>query len=202
MKIAIMQPYFFPYQGYFDLIASADKFIFLNDVQYVKRRWINRNIIPSPNKKDNIFITVPVKNAPRETTINKIEIYDNTWVDKHLKTFLHVYGKSKNNIFKDFYLSFKKYYNLSDMLCTSIIWTCKTLGINKEFYYASDYSSNLHGQDRILELCKLFNATYYLNSFGGTDLYCKNKFIENKIELNFMPEFKGEKFSILNNIIK
>jgi hypothetical protein len=203
MKIAIMQPYFFPYQGYFDLIASVDKFIFLNDVQYVKRRWVNRNIIPAPNKKDNMFVTVPIKKASRNTNINQIEIHDNIWAERHLKTFIHVYGKAKvNSEFKEYYTSLKKHVNLSNMLCESIMWTCKLLGINKKFYYASDYSSSLYGQERILELCNIFKASSYFNAFGGQGLYDKDKFYKSNIELIFMPESKNEKFSILNRILK
>lgn len=198
-----MQPYFFPYKGYFDLIASVDKFIFLDDVQYVKRRWINRNIIPAPNKKDIIFITVPIKNVSRETKINQIEIFDKKWSEKHMKTFIHVYGKNNiNNIFKEFYLSLNQYFNLSKMLCNSIIWVCDLLGIKKEFYYSSDYPSLLKGQDRIIELCKSFNCTSYTNAYGGKKLYDENIFNENNIQLNFMPEFDGEKLSIINNIKK
>lgn len=203
MKIAIMQPYFFPYKGYFDLIASVDKFIFLDDVQYVKRRWINRNIIPAPNKKDDIFITVPIKNASRETKINQIEIFDKKWPEKHMKTFIHVYGKNNiNNNFKDFYLSLSQHLNLSNMLCKSIIWICNFLGIKKEFYYSSNFFSLLKGQDRIIELCKTFSCTTYINACGGKKLYDENIFNKNNINLNFMPESNNEKFSIINNIIK
>lgn len=73
MKTAIMQPYFFPYVGYFELIKYVDNFVFLSNVQYVKRRWINRNKIRSANKNFQ-YITIPIKNCQQKTLIENIEI--------------------------------------------------------------------------------------------------------------------------------
>jgi hypothetical protein len=95
MKLAIMQPYFFPYAGYFQLMKNVDLFVFLDDVQYIRRGWINRNKI---NKNTPTYITVPINKAPQSAKINEISICHG-WVDNHLKSFIHVYGnKIKENI--------------------------------------------------------------------------------------------------------
>lgn len=93
MKIAIMQPYIFPYIGYFQLINAVDKFIIYDDVNYIKQGWINRNKILL-NNEDYLF-TFPLKNASSYKKINEIELSENLyskWKIKFFKT-LEVYKK-------------------------------------------------------------------------------------------------------------
>ena len=91
-KIAIMQPYFFPYIGYFELINKVDEFVFLTDVQYVKRSWITRNKIKSHNKEFDL-IKIDIKKHSQKTNINQIEILDNKWKELFFNKILHTYGK-------------------------------------------------------------------------------------------------------------
>ena len=92
MKLAIMQPYIFPYIGYFSLIHSVDKFVFFDDVNFIKRGWINRNKILS-SKKELLF-SIPLKKASQNKLINEIFIADEVpWEDKLLRTIEHSYGR-------------------------------------------------------------------------------------------------------------
>jgi hypothetical protein len=90
MKLAIMQPYFFPYLGYFQLIREVDKFVFLDDVNYINRGWINRNRILINGVAH--YISVYQKGASQNKYINEIEIIDNR--NKLRKTILSAYGRA------------------------------------------------------------------------------------------------------------
>ena len=97
MKIAIMQPYFFPYIGYFSLIKNTDHFIFFDTPQYIRKGWINRNRIIGANG-DATFFTVPVQKMPRETAINKMLISQNEdWKQKILGQLLRLLPESHSS---------------------------------------------------------------------------------------------------------
>jgi len=132
MKIAIMQPYLFPYIGYFSLIKNTDHFVFFDTPQYIRKGWINRNRIIGATG-EAVFFTIPVQKAKRETPINKIMISQNeNWKMKILGQ-LNVYKRAP-------------YYNeviqlvndtlgiqtssISDMAIASIVKTCEYLGIH------------------------------------------------------------------------
>ena len=187
-----MQPYFFPYAGYYQLIANVDMFVFLDDVQYIRRGWVNRNKI---RKSAPIYITVPVKKSPRETSINQIQI-SLDWVPKHLKTFTHIFSqKIRDSEVYKFYTGLSQWKLLSPMLCESIQWMSKYLGLKTQFDYASRYPSSRKGQDRILELCKQLGATSYVNLPGGKRLYDEKEFGD--VELVFLDTDHHERISIL-----
>ena len=200
MRIAISQPYFFPYLGYFKLIKSVDKFVFFDDVQYIRRGWVNRNKI---RHDDSIWLTVPVKKSSRNSLINEILI-DSDWsylVDKHKKTFLNIYGKSvETNSFYDFYGELKKHTMLNKLLCESIIWLSRKMGIKTEFLHSSNFPSNNKREHRIIDICKQLNATEYYNLPGGVKLYSEDFFMQNSIKLKFIETSMYKKISIIETI--
>jgi len=200
MKIAISQPYFFPYLGYFKLIQSVDKFVFFDDVQYIRRGWINRNKI---RKNDPLWITIPIKKTSRNTRINQIEI-DGEWnsiVNIHLKTFETTYGKKvKENDLYHFYASLSSYKSLNDLVCETIKWVCSQLKLKTQFIHSNDFPSDLKGQDRILDICKKLNATHYFNLPGGVDLYDESVFADQGIKLNFINTDIYTKISVIESI--
>lgn len=200
MKVAIMQPYFFPYGGYFQLMKSVDKFIFLDDVQYVRRGWINRNKISDPSKKSQINLTVPVKKSTQNTLILNMKICDG-WVEKHLKTFKHVYGKTviSHPLYK-FYSSFNDFDSLNELLIASLTWTANYLKIKNDFMTSSEINCDGHGQDKIINLCKAVNGTEYCNLPGGINLYNSDFFEKNGLKLNFIDTSYHERISILETI--
>jgi hypothetical protein len=199
MKIACMQPYFLPYIGYWQLINAVEKFVILDDVQYIKRGWINRNKV-SVNEKDQ-WITIPLENANRNKLINEIEICSpNNWVPKLKRTIEYHFNKSPN--FEGGYKLLNKIINfngndLTTFLVSSIKSICKELNIKTEFYRSSEIKvpKNAISQQRIIYICKQFNASEYINLSGGRELYEHEKFNCNKIDLNFIKSNSYFKFS-------
>jgi hypothetical protein len=196
MKIAVMQPYFFPYLGYFKLIDSVDIFVFFDDVQYIRRGWINRNKI---RIKEPFWLTVPVKKCSIKTLINKVKI-DDSWSNETLLTFKTMYGKSvTNHPLFSYYSSLYNYNMLCPMLCDSIKWMSNFLNIKTKFIYSSTIPSEKKRQDRILDICKKLEATHYYNLPGGKDLYDEKTFEKEGIKLEFINTDHYKRISIIES---
>lgn len=197
MKIAVMQPYFFPYVGYFKLIKAVDIFVYFNDVQYIRRGWVNRNRIRS-NEKGWQYLTVPVKNCARETNINAILI-DNSkeWHEHHVKTLRFHY---KPNPVLEMYSNMGQKVFLQDLLMETLEKTCSILGFNTRFVKSSDIPNpdNLRREFRIIDICKRLGAAAYLNLPGGRELYDSEDFQKEGIELNFIEHEKANLLSMLD----
>jgi hypothetical protein len=197
MKIAVMQPYFFPYIGYFELMAAVDVFVFLNDVQYIRQGWVNRNRIRSKNKPFQ-YLTVPVVSHPRDSLIKDIQVVSG-WTKQHLKILDYTYGV-KSHPLRDYFSTLRNYESLREMLCDSLIWTARYLGIKCDFHYSDGISTN-HKSQKIKDICQHFNANEYFNLNGGMSLYSNEDF--SPISLNFMkPTTYQNHFSILDLILE
>jgi hypothetical protein len=185
MRIAIQQPYFYPYIGYFNLIKSVDVFVFFNDVQYIRRGWINRNRI-----SEDFYITVPVKKAPQETLINQIKINNEyNWHQSHCKSLETKYGKKCfTNPVYSFYKNIPKYEFLVDLLKESNKNVCEFLSIKTKFIDSEELGidKKIKNKHRIIEICKKLGATNYCNLPGGASLYSKEYFEKNNITLEFL----------------
>jgi len=196
MKVAIMQPYIFPYIGYFNLVHSVDKFIFFDDVNFIKRGWINRNKIIS-NKSEFLF-SVPLKKASQNKLINDTYVsIDQKWKNKLLKTIKYSYEKEES--FPEIYsiiegVLHSDVESIADLSSISVVRICDYLDIQRDFQNSSSISSadiSASGQDRILSICKNVGAKIYNNAIGGVSLYSKELFESNKIKLNFVkPKIK------------
>ncbi|HWB63229.1 MAG TPA: WbqC family protein [Chitinophagales bacterium] len=190
MKIAVMQPYLFPYIGYFQLIDSVDKFVLFDDVNYINKGWINRNRILV---NGNAFLfTVPLLGASQNKLINEIELEPgDKWRGKLLKTITGSYSKAPYYrdalpIIEEIIFNAEK--NLSVFLYHSIIRLTSYLGIKTEIVPSSSIYPNqeLKGEDRILDICVRETADTYVNPIGGTELYSKEKFSGKGINLFFV----------------
>jgi hypothetical protein len=200
MKIAVMQPYFFPYVGYFELIRSVDTFVFLTDVQFTRKGWINRNRIRS-KEKDFEPIVAPVIKCPLSTNIKDVLIFGTQWAEAIEKKLRHTYSEKSNHAIVKYVSTLNKHKSLNDMLCESIMWTCNFLGINTKFAYSQGISDKTN-KDKILEICKSFNCDTYVNACGGSELYSTSEFSKEGIELTFMqPTLYQNKFSIVDSIL-
>ena len=185
-----MQPYLFPYIGYFQLIKCVDIFILLDDVTFINRGWINRNFI-IVNKKKYMF-TFSLKNKSQNTLIKDLELFDKKKNSKKfLKTLSINYSKTKSfsiiyPLIKD--ILFNNEIKLSRLVKISIERINPILTINTPIIFSSSISNskNLNGEDRIIDICKKMNANNYINLSGGIDLYDKEKFETNKLKLNFI----------------
>lgn len=207
MKIACMQPYFLPYIGYWQLINAVDEFVILDDVQYITRGWINRNKI-SNNGNDQWF-TIPLEGANRNKKINELKICSpNIWLPKLKRTIEYNFKKSPN--FDEGYqllntITNYKTNDLKNFLVRSIKLICEFLGIENNIVLSSEISpkDKLKGQTRIIHICKKMNASFYYNPQGGIELYNKEDFTKEKIELNFIKTNSNNSFlySILESIM-
>jgi hypothetical protein len=187
MKIGIMQPYLFPYIGYFQLISAVDKFIIYDDVNYIKGGWINRNNILVNNQKHLFTITLD-QSSPYKL-INEIFIKDNFL--KLKKTISLYYGKAPyfQKIFPliESILSYDE-KNLGLFIYNTIITISIFLGIKTEFIVSStlNKNNNLKNIEKVLHICDLMGASKYINAIGGKNLYDKYEFAKHNIELNFL----------------
>lgn len=187
MKLAIMQPYLFPYIGYYQLAYHVDKFIFFDDVNYIKKGFINKNAIQTINGRLNF--TYPVNQVSQNRLINQHYFSDTN--QKLLATLEQTYKKSPyfDNIMPLIYSVINHSdKNVSSLASKSIIDVFSYLDI--EFIY--DYSSNFNydnfgdGENKILSLCKINNASSYINPIGGISLYHHEIFDKENINLKFI----------------
>ena len=192
MKLAIMQPYFMPYIGYFQLIHAADKFIMYDDVSFIKQGWINRNTILL-NSQPHVF-SIPVNNISSNRKISDTEIsYKVKWKEKFLKTIMHGYKKAPffNEIYQllETILSVDEKY-ISRIAVKSITYVAAYLRLNTEIIETSaGYNNSISSQERLLEICNLEKATEYINPIGGMTLYSKDAFKKAGINLHFLKPY-------------
>jgi hypothetical protein len=182
-----MQPYLLPYIGYFQLINIVDTFVIFDDVNYIRKGWINRNRILCGGK--DLLFTVSLKGASQFKLINETEIGSNN--DKILKTLKQLYQKAP--YFFETYplvhdiMNYKE-SNLAKFVSNSIYKVAAHLGISTQFVLSSALAkdNSLRGKEKIIHICKLLGASQYINLKGGMKLYDKNDFKERGIELSFI----------------
>jgi hypothetical protein len=190
MTIAIMQPYIFPYIGYFQLINAVDKFIIYDDVNFINKGWINRNRI-LVSGQPHLF-TIPLKNASQNKLINEVELLQSEpWQKKLLKTIQQSYQKAPN--YRTVFPLIEEIVNfpansISELAIFGLGRICDYLEITTEIVPSSTIydNSSLKAQDRILNICEQEKASHYINPIGGMELYSKEKFQEAGIKLNFI----------------
>jgi len=204
MKLAIMQPYLFPYIGYFQLINAVDKFVFYDDVNYIKQGWINRNYILANNQK--YLFSIPIEKISSYKKINEVKI--NSFIfektkKKLLKTIEQSYKKAP--FFKQTYNIFVTILNSNDKFISnyarnSVIKISEYLKINTEIINTSKIYNNdyLKSSERIFDICKQENANWYINPIGGKELYSIKEFNKRKIYLNFL-ETSNIKYNQVSN---
>jgi len=192
MKLGIMQPYIFPYIGYFQLINSVDRFVVYDDVTFIKQGWINRNKILL--KGEGHVFTVPLKSVSSYTTIAETEINHNLyegWRNKFYKTLTQAYAKApyyKEAIEIIAVVLDSQCNTISELAARSLVDTCKYIGVDTAFVStATGYgNSGLKAEERVLDICKQEKAAVYINPIGGKELYSKEDFKKTGMELYFI----------------
>ncbi|KIL40612.1 WbqC-like protein [Gordoniibacillus kamchatkensis] len=198
MKIAIMQPYLFPYIGYYQLIHASDIFVIYDDANYINRGWINRNYILIQGKKHLFTLNLVASSCFKK--INEIEIGDNS--SKLAKTIKYSYGKAPffENIFpivED--ILFYKNKNLADFISNSLKLVSEYLSIETKFIRSSSlpYNQEAKGQYKVIDICKKLNANMYMNPIGGK--HQSAAFVKENLALTFLKpsiphyvQFKNE----------
>lgn len=196
-----MQPYFLPYIGYFQMVKKADIFVFYDDVNYIKSGWINRNRILI-NKQPK-YITIPLISPSSNKLINEIEYRKDA---KELKT---IYKSIDFNYRKAPYFDqvFELYKNImggeekliSQLAMRSVRLISEYLQLDTEFIVSSESFAETKGlerTERLLTICESLKATQYINAANGRDLYSKEDFEQQGLQLNFIKsqEIKYKQF--------
>jgi WbqC-like protein len=191
MKLGIMQPYFFPYIGYWQLVNAVDTYVIYDDVNFIKNGWINRNRILINGEAK--YFNLPVVGAGSFVLIKDIAMNPKPeLIGKLLRTLENSYrkapcytevmpmlerimtcGKTKMAELLEFQIrEIAHYLNLKTTLLVS------SRDVKKD--------KDLHAQDRVLDICKNLNATEYYNAIGGQELYDRKTFAERKLKLSFL----------------
>jgi hypothetical protein len=193
VTLGIMQPYFFPYIGYFQLLAAVDRFVVYDDVTFIKQGWINRNRMLING--DASFFTIPLAHkssgvAIRETTISDAPEH-RRWSDKLLKSFENAYRRAPH--FAGTFPLLERVLatattNVAVMALESVRTVAQHLDIRTPFVETSASYGNaaLHGEDRVIAICRAERADRYLNVSGGQELYSRERFRSEGIELRFI----------------
>lgn len=202
MRLGIMQPYFFPYLGYWQLLANVDKYVVYDDVTYIKGGWINRNNFLINGQKN--LLTMQLEKASSYTLIKDIAIKDD--FVKFLKTIEMGYKKAP--FFEDIFRLLKDICQCPDkklgqFLFNSHIKICEYLGIDTELILSSSFEKHveLKGKDKVISICKQLGADEYINAIGGQELYDKKEFAENGIRLNFLQANLREYRQLKNEFV-
>jgi hypothetical protein len=189
MRVAIMQPYFFPYIGYFQLIAAVDQFVIYDNIKYTKKGWMNRNRILQ-NGKDVMF-SLPLKSSSDSLDVCERELAADFNRNKLLNQIKGAYRRAP--YFEQTFQLVERIVhnqdpNLFRFLRHSIVKTCDHLGIATEIKISSGIAIDHHlkSQDKVLALCEALGADVYVNTVGGMELYSKEIFREKGVELNFI----------------
>lgn len=190
MKIGIMQPYFFPYIGYWQLMNAVDKYVIYDDVNFIKGGWINRNRIKSNGQIQ--FIRLQMNGASSNKLINEIDcVMDEITCRKILTTIEMSYSKAQyfNEIMPivSEIINYKE-KNLAKYLENSIVKIHDALEMKSEIIISSDIPKDvsLHGQDKVINICKCLEGDVYYNAIGGQQLYDSENFLKNGIKLKFV----------------
>lgn len=190
IKLGIMQPYFLPYIGYWQLMNAVDKYVVFDDVNYIKRGWINRNRILIDGYPQ--YINILIADASQNRLINNTKVINTSkQVDKNLKMIECAYKKAP--YFKEIFPlieSVLRYEeeNLVSFLMNSFKIICRYLNIKTKLILSSsiDKDCSLKGQDKILDICQRQNADQYYNAIGGQSLYSYSDFKQKGIKLHFL----------------
>ncbi len=199
MKTAIMQPYFLPYIGYFQLINSVDIFVIYDNIQYTKKGWINRNRYLL-NGHDSYF-TVPINGTSNYLSIKEKSISTDFNKKKFLSQITNAYRKAP--YFQHTFPLLEEIVscesnNLFDYILNSVNLTCNHLDIKTQIIKSSDININhdLKNSDKVIAICKQLNSSIYINPIGGIKLYSPMEFNKHEIEINFLKSnpFNYEQF--------
>lgn len=193
MKLAILQPYIFPYIGYFQLIKAVDVFVIYDDVNFMKKGWIHRNNILI-NGEPYLF-TVPCLKISQNKLINETIVCPNegpindllTNIKRHYKNapyFDQVYP-----IIVEVFSKVSGQLSIAELGMKSLYLICQFLKIDVKFELSSKSYSGSKGMDkvdRIVSICKKNKSNTYINAIGGQELYSKDLFLKYGINLKFL----------------
>ncbi len=202
-RVAIMQPYVFPYMGYFSLVNKVDHFVFLDNVNFPKKGWVNRNILVINGKPT--FFTIPLDRPSQNKLINEIKTSGGAdFAIKFRKTIEINFRKYP--YFDDVFQIIDQCLpvidtEISNIAMRSVCLISKYLRFNTTFSVASEEfsESGLAGADRIIDLCIQAGGKYYVNAEGGRHLYEHQEFLNHGVHLEFDRYSQNKCFNFFKN---
>ena len=193
MKLALMQPYLFPYIGYFQLLAQVDRFVFYDDVNFIKNGWINRNRLLLQGEPR--YFTVPLRDASPFRKIRDVEVAAAAgWRRTIRESIRHAYGKAPNFVAVSALVERvleTETTRIGELAKASVRAVADHLALETELVDSSSRYANesLSGAARVLDICSRERASDYYNAPGGRSLYDADEFARHGIALHFVaPE--------------
>lgn len=190
-SIAIMQPYVFPYIGYFQLIDAVNTFVFYDDVHFIKKGWIHRNRVLMDG--NDYFFTIPLQKASQNKRINEIKVLETeAWLENWYRTLYQCYAKAPNYITVMElirHIMDGSYETISELAIKSVKNISSYIGLSTSFEVSSEGYPGTRGMekaDRLIAISKQSGKTIYINPMGGKELYEKSYFKEQGITLLFI----------------
>lgn len=187
--VAVMQPYFMPYIGYYQLIAAADLFVVYDQIKYTKKGWINRNRM-LVDGRDAVF-TLPLRHDDDAKDVADRQVAETFDPDKLLRRMAAAYRRAP--CFTETFAFLERVLgcperNLFRFLFASLQEACRHLGITTELRPSSAVASDrsLTGQERVLDICRATGAAVYVNAIGGVSLYSREAFADRGVTLRFL----------------
>lgn len=198
-RIAIMQPYFIPYAGYFRLFSGSDLMVLYDDVQFPKEGWVHRNRLLN-QQHEATWLTLPMKKMSLNTKIADItfsENHDEIWQSR-LRRFPLFEETDEPLIEQVRNIQGTPFSFIAGLLRA----TCNRLSLPFDTVKASslDIDPALTGQNRVISIVKQLGGTEYINAPGGTSLYDSEAFRQHNIKLHFLREYVGDTGSILQRL--
>lgn len=188
MILSAHQPAYLPWLGYFDKLMRSDIFVYLDNVQFEKNSFINRNKIKTP--QGAIWLTIPIKiKGHTNKMIREMEIdISKNWRKDHLLAIYLNYKKARK--FTELYPELEKLYaveykSLSDLCFCHLQFWLRWLGVNKKIIKASELELTSNKSELVLEICQKFNATKYISGALGKDYLELDKFEVAGIDVEF-----------------
>jgi len=184
--ISIHQPVYLPWLGFIEKVISSEKFVFLDDVQFEKNGFQNRNKIRTYDGE--MWLTVPVK-VKSQTLLKDVKInYSVDWINKHKKSIIQNYKKAE--FFDNYWLELEKIYDekyeyLVELNIEIIKFLFNKLKIKTKTLFSSELHISDKGSNRILEICKILNADRYISGISGKKYLLIDDFERQKIKLEF-----------------
>lgn len=200
--IAVMQPYFVPYAGYFRLFAAADLFVLLDCVQFPRRGWVHRNRLPDAGGGAK-WLTLPLDKARRETPIRAMRLRGDAadLLAERMRCFPSLSGQGDHPLAGALTIGGPDLVAYLERLLEG---TCAALGLPFNTIRSSSLpiASGLTGQDRILAIVRHLGGRCYLNAPGGSDLYDAHAFRRHGVELRFLEPYRGPDWSVLHRLAR
>jgi hypothetical protein len=202
--VAVMQPYFMPYAGYYRLFEAADVFVMFDCVQFPRRGWVHRNRFPLCDGRLD-WLTLPVARCARETRIDELAFAPDA--DARLVVDIQRFPElskacSQRSALLDLVTNIGT-GTLADYLCGQLRTVAAMLGLSKTVIRSSQLSidAGTRGQARVIAIAKAIGATRYVNSPGGRELYDAQSFADHGIELKFLNPFQASTHSVLTLLL-